>query len=144
MLRRAVLIWLCIVPVAMTNGTVRDLIVAPFLGDPIARAISCLILAGATFVIAWMSIRWIGPIDEAEAWVIGLIWLGLTLAFEFFVGHYVFGAPWDELRADYDLLHGRLWILVLVASLTAPPLMFRVVQSSSGAVDFSAARGVRP
>jgi hypothetical protein len=121
-----VLNWLCIVPLAMTNGTVRDLILAPYLGGPIARAISCLTLAGAIFVVAWMSIRWISPIDQVEAWVIGLIWLGLTLAFEFLVGHYVFGTPWEELRADYDILQGRLWILVLVAALTAPPVMFRV------------------
>lgn len=144
MVRRSVLIWLCIVPVAMINGAVRDLIVAPVLGDPIARAISCLTLAGATFVVAWISIQWIGPTDRVEAWVVGLIWLGLTLAFEFVVGHYVFGTPWEALRADYNVLQGRLWILVLAAALTAPPVMFRVVQSSSGGVDFSAAREVRP
>jgi hypothetical protein len=48
------------------------------------------------------------------------LWLGLTLAFEFLVGHYAFGTSWNELLADYDILNGRLWLLVLVAALTAP------------------------
>ena len=144
MLHRAALIWLCIVPLAIINGSVRDLIVLPVLGDAAARAISCLTLSGATFAVAWISIRWMGPTDQVEAWAIGLIWLALTLTFEFLVGHYVFGTPWEALRADYNILQGRLWILVLAAALTAPPVMFNVVQSSSGGVDFSAARGVRP
>ena len=135
MLRRVVLIWLCIVPVAIVNGTIRDLLVVPYLGDQIARAISCLTLAGATFLIAWMSIRWMGPIDEFEAWVIGLVWLGLTLAFEFLVGHYAFVTPWEALLADYNILEGRLWILVLAAALSAPPMMFRAVQSPGCAAD---------
>jgi len=59
MLRRAVLIWLCIVPVAIINGLVRDLMLVPMLGDPVARAVSCLALAGAVLLIARASIRWI-------------------------------------------------------------------------------------
>ena len=126
MLRRTVLMWLCIMPVAIVNGTIRDLLVSPYLGDQIARAISCLTLAGATFLIAWMSIQWIDPVDQFQSWVIGLIWLGLTLAFEFLVGHYVFGTTWEALLADYNILEGRLWILVLAAALIAPPMMFRL------------------
>jgi hypothetical protein len=120
------MIWLAIVPVAIINGTVRDMLIAPSLGDPIARALSCLILSAAVLLIASMSIRWIGARTATDAWRIGTLWLALTLAFEFVVGHYVFGSPWDALLADYDVFDGRLWIVVLAATLSAPRLAQRV------------------
>jgi hypothetical protein len=52
--------------------------------------------------------------------LIGAVWLALTLAFEFLAGHYLFGSSWERLLADYDLLRGRVWILVLLATLFAP------------------------
>jgi hypothetical protein len=49
-----------------------------------------------------------------------VLWVALTLAFEFGVGHYIFGKPWPELLADYDLSRGRIWIAALVVTLLAP------------------------
>ncbi|MGQ9625254.1 MAG: hypothetical protein ACUVT9_07815 [Candidatus Bathycorpusculaceae bacterium] len=40
--------------------------------------------------------------------------------FEFIAGHYVFGNSWEKLLADYNLLEGRLWSLVLLTILIAP------------------------
>ncbi len=125
MLGRAAVVWMCIVPVAIVNGMLRDVVLAPYLGDPAARAISCVTLAAAVLVVAWMSIAWIGPRTAGAAWMVGVIWLNLTLAFEFLAGHYVFGTPWAALRADYNIFAGRLWVLVLAAALTGPRIMFR-------------------
>ncbi len=124
MTARAVVIWFSIVPVAIANGMVRDLVLVPFMGDTAARAVSSMTLAGAIVAIAWLSIQWIGPAATADAWRIGLVWLALTLAFELLVGHYVFGTPWETLRDDYNVLAGRLWILVLAAALVAPRLVY--------------------
>jgi hypothetical protein len=44
------------------------------------------------------------------------------VAFEFGFGHYVSGAPWTELLADYDVRAGRLWPLVLFTTIVAPSL----------------------
>jgi hypothetical protein len=57
---------------------------------------------------------------------VGALWVGLTVAFEFGFGHYVMGAPWEVLLADYDILRGRLWPLVLAANLVAPLLAGRL------------------
>ena len=132
MLGRAAVIWMCIVPVAIVNGMLRDMVLAPYLGDSTARAISCVTLAAAVLVVARMSIAWIGPPTTGAAWMVGVIWLNLTLAFEFLVGHYVFGTPWAALRADYNIFAGRLWVLVLAAALTGPRIMFRPPPSADG------------
>jgi len=123
---RAVIVWMTIVPVAIVNGAVRDLLIAPSAGDPIARALSCLTLSAAVLLIAKLSIGWMGPRSASDAWTIGGVWLTLTLAFEFLVGHYVFGTPWEELAGDYDLLAGRLWVVVLATALCAPRLSLRM------------------
>jgi len=52
-------------------------------------------------------------------------WVALTLAFEFLAGHYLFHNPWDKLLADYDVLHGRIWPLVLIVTLLAPVIAYR-------------------
>lgn len=69
--------------------------------------------------MAWRaSAAWIGLL--ALAWAVGAGWVLLTVAFEFLAGHYLFGRPWAQLTADYDVLSGRIWPLVLVATLVAP------------------------
>jgi hypothetical protein len=55
--------------------------------------------------------------------VVGLLWLVLTVAFEFGFFHYVVGKPWDVLLADYNILRGRLWVLVLATVLLGPILV---------------------
>jgi hypothetical protein len=143
MVTRAAVVWTFIVPIAIANGALRQFVLVPFVGEPIARAVSSLILAGAVLLVTWLFLAWIGPLTPSDAWTIGVIWLCLTLAFEFLVGHYGFGTTWEALRAEYNLLAGRLWILVLVATVTAPPLMFRVHSPAPGG-NVSAAGEARP
>ena len=123
MVSRATFVWFCILVVAMANGTLRALVLQPWLGDGPGRAASCLTLSAAVLYIAMKSINWMKPATATDAWLIGAMWLGLTLAFEFLVGHYVFRTPWNELLADYNLLNGRLWLLVLATTLAAPRLV---------------------
>lgn len=59
-------------------------------------------------------------LDDSRALFMGTIWLGLTIAFEFVAGHYVFGNPWEKLLVDYNLLEGRIWSLVLLTIFLMP------------------------
>jgi hypothetical protein len=54
------------------------------------------------------------------------MWLGLTVAFEFLFGHFARGLSWKELLHDYDILSGRLWVLVLLWITVAPYLCYRL------------------
>jgi hypothetical protein len=123
MLLRALLIWFAILLLASANGAVRDLALAPRLGDPVARAFSTIVLCALILLVTWLSIRWIGPRSRRDALMIGALWVSLTLAFEFLAGHYLFGKPWTALLEDYDLARGRVWVLALVTTFTAPLLM---------------------
>jgi hypothetical protein len=128
MLVRAGAAWFAIMLIAIVNGTARDILLVPRLGDPVARAVSCLTLAALIVLVTWVSLRWIHPASLGDAWTIGVMWLAMTLAFEFVAGHYLFHTEWSTLLADYNLLAGRLWILVLVTTTVAPALVFRTGQ----------------
>jgi hypothetical protein len=125
MLQRAVIIWFSILVLASLNGAVRDLILTPYLGDPIARAISTVALCALIVLVTWLSIGWIGPGTTPAALRVGSIWIVLTLAFEFLAGHYLFHKPWATLLQDYDVRHGRIRVLVLVTTLLAPVWLAR-------------------
>ena len=120
MLLRAALIWLCILILANINGAVREFGIIPLTEPRIGHIISTLLLCALIATVAWLSIRWIGPPSRPDALGVGLLWLGLTLAFEFLAGHYLSHKPWGDLLADYNLAAGRVWILVPAVTLLSP------------------------
>ncbi len=123
---RALAVWGLLLIFAVLNGGARDTWLSPRLGDPLGRAISTLLLCGLILLATWLTIRWIGPKSSREALGVGVLWVVLTLAFEFGVGHYGLGKSWTELFADYDLRRGRIWIAVLIVTLLAPLWTFRL------------------
>jgi hypothetical protein len=50
-------------------------------------------------------------------------WLCATVAFEFSFGRFVSGLSWQALLADYNLLRGRLWSLILISVCLGPWLL---------------------
>ena len=124
MLARAVLIWFVILLVAIANGALREAVFVPRMGHAAAHALSTLLLALAIALAAWMTTPWMGPRVIRDAWTIGVLWLTATVAFEFLAGHFIFGQPWSELLADYDITAGRIWVLILVVTLLAPVAAF--------------------
>jgi hypothetical protein len=82
--------------------------------------VSTVALSVLVFLITWLTVGWIRPASTGDALLIGVVWLLLTLAFEFLVGHYVFHKAWTELTEDYNVARGRIWPLVLVVVLFAP------------------------
>jgi hypothetical protein len=123
--RRALLVWFGLLAVAFANGAVRELAFIPLLGDGPAHAASVAMLSLAIVIVTWSTIAWIRPRSPADAWRIGLLWLALTLVFELLAGHYLFLTPWSRLLADYNLLRGRIWIVVLITTVAAPVIAAR-------------------
>jgi len=120
MIGRALAVWLGILLLANLNGAVREFWLIPAMGQTAGRAVSTVALSVLVFLITWLTVGWIRPASTGDALLIGVVWLLLTLAFEFLVGHYVFHKPWTELTEDYNVARGRIWPLVLVVVLFAP------------------------
>ena len=122
MLLRGLMVWFGLVVLAVANGTLRTLELNPRLGERAGHVASTLLLCLLLLAAALLAIGWIGPRSRADVLLIGGFWLALTIAFEFLAGHFLFRNPWSKLLADYNLLHGRIWVLVLITTFLAPGL----------------------
>ena len=120
MILRSIAIWFALLGIAIVNGAVRSAWISPRLGEYAGHVLSTIVLCAFIVWLAFATIRWVAPAGLREGFLVGVLWLVLTVAFEFIGGHYLFGDPWPKLLADYDILHGRLWLLVLVTNLLAP------------------------
>lgn len=121
---RAGFIWLLLLFVAVGNGVFRQKNLLPILGDSAAHVVSTVLLCVMLALVAGLTFSWLEVVTRAEAWRVGAMWAGLTLGFEFLGGHFLFHAPWSLLLADYNLLAGRIWILVPVLTFLLPRILF--------------------
>lgn len=126
---KAVAVWFGIALLAVANGVLRELFLNKKLGERYGHVLSTLLLSAVVFVVAFLSRRWIGIGSIGEAWLLGVVWVAMTLAFEFLAGHYVFGNPWEKILADYNVAKGRVWLLVPICTLFAPPMAFVGIES---------------
>ncbi|MBM2847043.1 MAG: hypothetical protein HW407_2355 [Bacteroidetes bacterium] len=128
MILRYILCWFILLIVAMFNGVIREKVYKESLGELTAHQVSTLtgiVLFGIT--IWGLSKLW--PLESSrQAWAIGLICLMMTVAFEFLFFHYVTGNSWSELLNNYNIFEGKVWVLVLLWTLIAPYVFWRVQQ----------------
>jgi len=122
-----VVAWAPMVAIAVANGAVREAWYGKRVTELRAHQIStgsAILLLGAYI---WIIILLAPPDSPKEALVVGLIWLILTVGFEFLFGHYVARHAWSRLLQDYNILAGRVWVLVLI-SIAIAPYVFLALQ----------------
>lgn len=120
------LLWFPMVIIAIINGTIRQYFYTKYLNDLNAHQLSVFsgIILFAVYV--WI-ITGIWKIESSsQSMIIGLMWLLMTIIFEFLFGHFVMGNSWEKLFADYNLLKGRLWVIVLVWTIISPYVFFKI------------------
>jgi hypothetical protein len=120
------LAWFPMVFIAILNGILRESVIRRFLGEPASHRLST--LTGAIFFGLYIQavIRIWKPESGGQAVAIGLLWLVMTIAFEFLFGHYVAGHSWSRLLLDYNLFAGRVWLLLLAWVAAAPWIFYRL------------------
>ena len=116
------MVWLVLLILAILNGAFREAVLNPVMGPQSGHLVSTLLLSSLIIGVACIAIRWIGPASSPAALQIGIMWVALTLAFEFGAGYWLFHKPMAELLYDYNLPRGRIWPLVLVTTFLSPLL----------------------
>ena len=120
------LAWIPMVAIAIANGAMRESLFRKRLGELWAHQLSCVTGILLFGVYVWALVRIWPPALSGQARIIGVIWLVLTVAFEFSFGHFARGLSWNELLADYNILAGRLWVLVLAWVTIAPYIFYKL------------------
>ncbi len=123
---RAAAVWLLILICAVLNGALREALLIPSLGRPLALVASGILLSFAIVALSVLLVPWLGRLTPAKCLFVGLLWLCLTLAFEFGFGRLVQHQSWQQLLEAYSFKDGNLWPLVLAVTFFAPLLAVRV------------------
>ena len=126
MLTLYTLFWFVLMLIAIGNGALREMAYGSSVSELQAHQISTATGIMFSGLAVWLFSR-IYPLEsQYQAWLIGIIWLALTLAFEFIFGHYVMGHTWSTLLHDYNLFAGRLWPIFLAWVVAMPYIMYKL------------------
>lgn len=128
-LLRGALAWLPMPVLAVLNAGLREMLLQPAFGPEVAQPASGLMLIAILALYSRAMFRWaIGAAQSASAWLLGAIWAGLTLAFEYAL----IGASNDqplaaliETFSPQTVAQGNLFALAVLFVLVAPPLFTR-------------------
>jgi hypothetical protein len=121
--------WLVLTVLAILNGLLRNATYARALGEYAGHVLSSLIFAAVVFAVTYLFLRLVRlDYGLGDLLVVGAMWLVMTVAFEFLFGRYIAGHPWSRLLADYNILKGRAWAMVLLAVFLAPLIMGRLAR----------------
>ena len=120
------LAWIPMIFIAIANGIFRERVLTGRFKELAAHQFSTVTLAVLFGVYIWVLIRIWRPESSQQAITIGLLWLGLTIAFEFLFGHYVAGHSWSKLFNDYNILAGRIWIVILIWVAISPYIFYQI------------------
>jgi hypothetical protein len=123
---RYVLLWVPMLVIAVANGALRQATFAKVMPELRAHQLSTLIGAVLMGLFIWFVVRTWPPTSSRHAILIGLVWLLLTVAFEFFMGLVLAHRPLSQVLDDYNLLAGRVWVLFLIWLALAPWVFFRI------------------
>jgi len=123
--RRALLTWMFIILAETLHGALRDVFIAPHIGDLRARQLGVLVGSALIFAITWLCVRWIGARSRGALLGVGLGWVVLTVIFEFALGR-ALGASWDRIFSDYNPARGGLMLFGLAFMAVTPMLAARL------------------
>ena len=117
---KAFCLWLMFLAVAIAGGIMRDKFLIPWLGPLGGRACETLLISAVIFGLIYAFVKRLKGATWGSLFGLGLFWTALTVLFECLFGHYVMGASWEAIGADYNIVQGRLWPLVLIVTLFGP------------------------
>ena len=118
------LLWFGLAILAIINGAIRNVFFSKVLGDLKAHQISTIFLLALISIYTWVFTYFWELGSAGQALLVGLIWVCITILFEFVFGHYVVKKDWQVLFHDYNISKGRIWLFVPIWTFFAPFTFF--------------------
>ncbi len=122
--QRAVLVWVIIAVAESAHGTIRRFFLVPLIGERPASQLGVLVGSAIIFAITWFSIHWLRAGSKRHQLQVGILWVLLTVIFEFGFGH-LLGYSAERILSDYNVAEGGLMGFGLLFMLMAPALVAR-------------------
>ncbi len=118
--------WFGIVVLGILNATIRQVGYQRYVSELAGHQVSTLTFGILVGLYAWALSTFLKLRSPGQAAGVGLMWMVLTVIFEFSFGHYVVGDSWSKLLNDYNVLEGRVWGLFILWVGLAPYLIYRL------------------
>ena len=80
-------------------------------------------------IFAYLLLRYVKRYETKDLIHVGLLWLGLTLAFEW-LGSLAIGRPVEEILVGWNVFEGYMWPYVLLTYLLSPVVVGTVLHPS--------------
>ena len=122
------LLWLPMIAIAFANAAIRQLVFVKYFNELRAHQLSTITLIILCSVYVGFIFPFINVRDNKQAILIGLMWVGLTILFEFSLGRLT-NRSWENLLQDYNIIAGRIWLLFLMC-LSLMPYVFYLLKKS--------------
>ena len=126
MILKFIAYWIPLPIIGIINGVMREFGYRSFVNELLAHQISTITLIILVGGYTWFISHALRIEAPGQALMLGVVWLVLTVMFEFLFGHYVMGNPWSKLLHDYNLLAGRLWTLILIWITISPFIVYKL------------------
>lgn len=123
--KRIVLLWLPMTLIAFANATIRELVFVKMFSQLHASQLSTFTLILFCALYTWLIWSVLKISSSGEALRAGLIWMILTILFEFLLG-WLLNQSWESMLQNYNLPAGNIWPLFLLALFFMPIAVFRL------------------
>ena len=117
------LLWLPIIAIAFANAALRELIFLKHFSEFQAHQLSTITLIILCSVYVWLVSPALNIQNNKQAFLIGFLWVLLTVAFEFSLGRLT-NKSWEYLLRDYNIFAGRIWLLFLITLFLLPYVFY--------------------
>jgi hypothetical protein len=118
---KSLAIWLLLLVLAVGNGALRESVLLKVLPHTAAFVCSGVLLMAAVVLVSIATIGWLGRLNLSTCLLVGILWLALTIGFEFSFG-LARGRSLSTLLDAYRFRGGDLWPEVLLIIALAPAI----------------------
>lgn len=119
------LLWLPMIVLAFANATIREIWLIKYYSELRASQLSTISLVLFCAIYIWFIMPVLNIQNSIQAFLIGLIWVILTIVFEFALGRLT-NRSWEFLLQNYNVAEGRLWPLFLLCLFLFPYLFYLI------------------
>ena len=126
MLKKSLLIWLSIIPLAILNGGFRQYCLEKWFSETTAGVISVILLCLLIFIVSLIFIPRLGKAEPKTYWKMGLLWAFLTIVFETSLGLAI-GMTIPEILTTYNIATGNFWLVVVLFIAISPRLTAKII-----------------
>lgn len=119
MLLRTFLLWLPMIVIAFANAAFRETVITKKLSELRTQQLSTLTLTLLISLYVWFIYPFLKINAATDAFWIGMIWVILTVIFEFSLGR-ILKQSWTNLFNQYDILSGNIWLVFILCLFFLP------------------------